>query len=112
MRKSGVKSAKRVPDYIKAFARERANEYLKYSNIKKPCCQICGEAKTEMHHMDYAMAYFVNFLCRSCHSRVTHRELNPPNYINLLDLGVPINQFLGITQITEKWKEYNFYEAT
>lgn len=63
--------------------RWRTIRYLKSRGIAKPCCQLCGEIKTQIHHPDREDVYLVNFLCKKCHDDVTWRCEEAPQPIDI-----------------------------
>lgn len=65
------------------LVRYQTNNYLKRHDILKPWCQICGETKTQMHHVDYDDPYLINFLCQDCHAGVESHRLFSPNPIDI-----------------------------
>ena len=58
----------------KQDAREMLNKFLKCKKIERLSCKVCGETKTQAHHIDYNIPLLVIWLCRSCHWNL-HREI-------------------------------------
>ncbi len=58
----------------------RANKVLRKGGIKKMPCEVCGEAKVDMHHEDYSKPLDVTWLCRSHHKQV-HVGLIPLPFV-------------------------------
>lgn len=53
-----------------------ANYAAKKGRLKKQPCEICGEAKVEMHHEDYDRPFYIRFLCKLHHRLVTKKWLH------------------------------------
>lgn len=66
-------------DYInKNKVRAATKKLIAKDEILKVPCQICGEDKVEVHHLDYQDPYNVQFLCRKHH--VEWHKNNTPIY--------------------------------
>jgi len=54
---------------VNPYRRKQRAVYAKVhrTNILQQPCQVCGNAKSEMHHPDYDNAYNIVWLCHSCH---------------------------------------------
>jgi len=51
----------------RANCRSYANEYLRRGKLKRQRCSVCGAARAQMHHEDYAEPLQVTWFCRTCH---------------------------------------------
>lgn len=51
----------------KAIARSYAKVYMKRGKITRMPCEVCNDAKSEMHHPDYGKPLAVRWLCRKHH---------------------------------------------
>lgn len=69
-------------NYSQVMARVKLQQYLKYHNIQKTPCQLCGESKSEAHHINYNNPLKVYCLCRHCH-RLAHLK---PNILHLIKI--------------------------
>ena len=67
MRNWKVTSPKAAEQRLKNNARDYARQY-KYRGklIQKPC-EVCGDAKSQMHHDDYSKPLDVRWFCRRHH---------------------------------------------
>ena len=43
---------------------------IKKGRLKKSCCIICANKKSEAHHQDYNKPLEVIWLCKSCHKKL------------------------------------------
>jgi len=59
---------------LKIWARQYTNNAIRAGEIQREPCIICGEVKTEAHHLDYERPSIIMWLCYQCHRRV-HKEL-------------------------------------
>lgn len=62
---------------FKAQAHQAVSKALKLGHLKQQCCEVCGNAKTEGHHADYAQPLTVNWLCKEHH--VLRHKTNKEN---------------------------------
>lgn len=71
--------------YIKHINKYKARRKMKYliesKKIKRLPCQICGNLKTEFHHIDYSLPYSVYHLCDTHHKEA---HLNPSILNNII----------------------------
>ena len=58
---------------IKIMARAIVHHRIESGALKRLPCEICGETKTEAHHVDYTKPLLIKWLCRKCH-RKEHRK--------------------------------------
>ena len=62
----------------KQRARETLKNHIRAGSIKEEPCAICGETKTEGHHVDYSDPLNVIWLCKKHHELIHHE--NKYNY--------------------------------
>lgn len=53
----------------RALARKRVYRAIRDGSLHREPCELCGAAKVEAHHDDYARPLDVRWLCVSCHRR-------------------------------------------
>jgi hypothetical protein len=58
----------------KANARSYANVYQRRGYLQPQPCELCGSAKAEKHHENYAAPLAIRWLCRECHLSEHRRE--------------------------------------
>lgn len=51
------------------YAHTKARRALLANKLIKENCLMCGDSKTEMHHVDYSKPLEVMWLCKLCHER-------------------------------------------
>lgn len=73
---------------VHADAHRAARLFLKKHNLTRQPCQICGDATSHMHHVDYQEKLVVVFLCNQCHKQVHHQLVKCPHPNNLAALVV------------------------
>lgn len=44
------------------------NEQIRQGRLKRVPCTVCGEPKTDAHHVDYSEPFNIMWLCRQCHA--------------------------------------------
>ena len=94
----------------KQIIRYRINAFFKRHGMQRGPCQICGNSKTEIHHPSYEKETLINYLCQSCHNKVTYRDFPCPEPINLsaicgVDYGVKKDTAYWNRKINEYSKE-------
>lgn len=57
--------------------RQRTAHLLKSGKLAKLPCRICGEYKTQAHHLDYTDPFNVHWLCRIHHEEAHHGKRVP-----------------------------------
>jgi uncharacterized protein (UPF0212 family) len=68
----------------KAIVRSKTNVFLKRHGLVKDCkCQICGNKKSETHHLDYADIMFIIFVCPRCHKRIHAGKIMQYSFIDI-----------------------------
>ena len=91
----------------KKLIRYRINAFIKRHGIQREPCQICGNPKTEIHHPDYKKETMINYLCRSCHDKVTWYKLQCPEPI---DMSAICGADYGVKKDTAYYdRKYNEY---
>lgn len=61
------KRRKKYPE--KESARRKLSYAIKYNNIVRQPCEVCGNKKVEAHHYDYSKPLDVRWLCFKCHRK-------------------------------------------
>lgn len=57
----------------KSLARKATNHALRVGTLTKGPCEVCGEQKVDVHHMNYNDPLDVKYLCKR-HHRAWHKE--------------------------------------
>lgn len=58
---------------LKAGARTKVSYAIKIGKLKRLCCEVCGNKKSQAHHDDYKFPLYVRWLCL-VHHRLIHRK--------------------------------------
>jgi hypothetical protein len=61
---------------LKKSARGIAQHAARKGRIERQSCVICGNRRTEFHHMDYSKPLRVSSLCRKHHKLIHNKEDN------------------------------------
>lgn len=61
---------------VKISAWSSATKAIREGRLMRAPCEVCGAAKSDAHHDDYAKPLAVRWLCRSCHKK-HHAEFGP-----------------------------------
>lgn len=72
--KNMPQSVGEITEQQKRNARAKANVYKRRGHLKQKKCELCGDADTEMHHLDYRHPLTVRWLCRACHRRLEREK--------------------------------------
>lgn len=53
----------------KSKVRQKTRYLLRYGNLTRDICAICGKKNAEIHHENYDEPYVIIWLCSQCHRR-------------------------------------------
>lgn len=87
---------------FKNKARKITNSLIRAGKIKRKPCVVCGDKKSETHHIDYNKPDKVKFLCKKCHAEehVKLRGGRKPRY----QVSIALNEeyFFRLIKLQEK----------
>lgn len=71
-------------------ARKLLRNFIKNNNLIKQPCQLCGQLKTHLHHIDYNKPLIAYCLCPLCHKKAHKNSLElinikPIDYTTMLN---------------------------
>lgn len=67
-------------EYEKSKVRSYTKVYVRRGKIEKKPCEVCGEQKAEIHHLDYSDPFLIKWLCFK-HHRELHRNRKAQKYV-------------------------------
>lgn len=71
---------KKLPN--KRIAREKMALAIQKGELKRLCCEKCGEVKSEGHHNDYSKPLMVTWLCKKHHNEWHKNNKTPIGYVD------------------------------
>ena len=55
---------------LKHFAQTKVSNALRDGRLQRLPCRICGNLKSEAHHISYENPFNIDWLCKPCHTNV------------------------------------------
>lgn len=68
----------------KEYVRSRTNVLLRKHGLVKDCkCQLCGNKRSETHHVDYQDIIHILFVCSKCHKAIHANNIHKYQYVDI-----------------------------